>query len=45
MNSQPGSTTERLTIEPAAVAGRAYAAWSWYYFTEACLVSRGVDHH
>ena len=45
MNNLPGSTIERLMIEPAADAGRAYAAWSWYYFTEARLVSRGVVHH
>lgn len=45
MNSQPVPTTDLLILEPAAVADRAIIAWDWYYFTEACLVMRGVAHH
>lgn len=46
MNEQPALTTNLMIVEPAAVAGRAIIAWDWYYFfTEACLVMRGVDNH
>ncbi len=45
MNSQPVPTTDLMILEPAAVADRAIIAWDWYYFTEACLVMRGVVHH
>jgi len=45
MNSQPVPTTDLMTLEPAAVADRDIVACDWYYFTEACLVMRGVAHH
>lgn len=45
MNSQPVPTTALMTLEPAAVADRVIVACDWYYFTEACLVMRGVAHH
>ena len=46
MDTQPVLTTDLMIVEPTAVAGRAIIAWDWYYyFTEACLVMRGVGHH
>ena len=46
MDMQPAPTTDLMIVEPAAVAGRAVIAWDWYYyFTEACLVMRGVVYH
>ena len=45
MNSKPVSATNLIILESAAVADRAIIAWDWYYFTEACLVMRGVADH